>query len=51
MKKDESERRIQNERGSDEEEDEAFDLRNRSLNQMYWVIGLCGKMTPKDFFF
>lgn len=55
MKKDESERRIENERGSDEceEEDGAFDLRNRSLNQMYWVIELCGGMTPQDslFFF
>lgn len=28
----------------------AFDLRNRSLNQMYWVIELCGGMTPQDSF-
>ena len=53
MKKDESERRIGNEKRSDEREveDGAFDLRNRSLNQMYWMIELCGGMTPQNFFF
>lgn len=51
MKKDESERRIENERESDEKEDGAFDLRNRSLNQIYWVIELCGGMTPQVSFF
>lgn len=51
VKKDESERRIKNERESDEKEDGAFDLRNRSLNQIYWVIELCGGMTPQDSFF
>lgn len=40
-------------KGSDvrEEEDGAFDLRNRSLYQMYWVIELCGGMTPQNSFF
>lgn len=52
MKKDESERRIEK-KGSDvrEVEDGAFDLRNRSLYQMYWVIELCGGMTPQNSFF
>jgi len=31
------------------EEDGAFDLRNGSLNRMYWVIELCGGMAPRDF--
>jgi len=53
VKKDESERRIENEKKRDEREveDGAFDLRNRSLNQMYWMIELCGGMTPQNFFF
>ena len=43
---------IENERGRDESKgakDGAFDLRNRSLNRMYWVIELCGRMTSQDF--
>lgn len=54
-KKDKSERRRRESRmkegGTSERDakDGAFDLRNGSLNRMYWVIELCGGMTSQDF--